>query len=125
MRRLVVGVALAIAGIAMTGCGSQSTMTPSARATLQTDVVAVRQAVGLRHVRRAHADLVRLQSDVRKLEADGNLSVPAGAKVVEAASVVQANLILITTTTTTTTTTTPLPPLKPPHKHNHEGRGVG
>lgn len=79
-------------------------MTKGARAQLQADSAAIRQAVQAREVANASTALAKLRADLTGLEANREVSASAGAKVLQAASQVQASLALITTTTVPTTT---------------------
>jgi hypothetical protein len=84
----------------------------SARAAreLGAEVDAIRfAATGKDRVGAAH-QLALLRATVEQLEATGDLTESAAARIRAAAGAVETRLTLIPTTTTTTTTTTTLPP---------------
>ncbi len=125
------GVATMTIGLILSGCASGSQpMSSSARKTLQNDVGVIDQAAVAHRLQATIAGLARLQSDIASLEAKGALSPSAGAKILNAAAEVQAQVGLVTTTTTTTTTiattTTPaVPPAAPAGPGGGKAHGHG
>ena len=124
-------IATVMTGFILSGCASGSQpMASAARKTLQNDVGIIDQAAVAHRLQATVAGLARLQSDIASLEAKGALSPSAGAKILNAAAEVQAQVGLVTTTTTTTTTiaitTTPAaPPVAPAGPGGDKAHGHG
>jgi hypothetical protein len=116
MRRVVVAV---IVTLGLLGCGGDSrAVSPAASAALEADVQQIRAAVAAGDLPSATLSLTDLRARVTALHGQGELSDAAMARILNEATAVEQNLVLVPTTTVA-------PPPAPPATVTDNGNGHG
>ena len=116
MRRVVVAV---IVTLGLLGCGGDSrAVSPAASAALEADVQQIRAAVAAGDLPSATLSLTDLRTRVTALHGQGELSDAAMARILNEATAVEQNLVLVPTTTVA-------PPPAPPAAVTDNGNGHG
>ncbi len=116
MRRVVVAV---IVTLGLLGCGGDSrAVSPAASAALEADVQQIRAAVAAGDLPSATLSLTDLRARVTTLHGQGELSDAAMERILNEATAVEQNLVLIPTTTVA-------PPPAPAAAVTDNGNGHG
>ena len=116
MRRVVVAV---IVTLGLLGCGGDSrAVSPAASAALEADVQQIRAAVAAGDLPSATLSLTDLRARVTTLHGQGELSDAAMERILNEATAVEQNLVLIPTTTVA-----PAPAPPAPVASNGHGNG--
>jgi hypothetical protein len=125
VRRALSTTLLIALAVAAGACGGKHNgLSDAAQRQLNAMVGQVRAAADAREVAGADRVLAELRRAVHSYQQNGDLSSARASEILDAATLVQARLALVTTTTTTTTT---LPPSSnEEHDHGkHRGRDKG
>ena len=116
MRRVVVAV---IVTLGLLGCGGDSrAVSPAASAALEADVQQIRAAVAAGDLPSATLSLTDLRARVTALHGQGELSDAAMERILNEATAVEQNLVLVPTTTVA-------PPPAPAAAVTDNGNGHG
>lgn len=116
MRRVVIAV---IVTLGLLGCGDNSrAVSPAASAALEADVQQIRAAAAAGDLPSATLSLTDLRARVTTLHGQGELSDAAMERILNEATAVEQNLVLIPTTTAA-----PAPPAAVTDNGNGHGNG--
>jgi hypothetical protein len=116
MRRVVIAV---IVTLGLLGCGDNSrAVSPAASAALEADVQQIRAAAAAGDLPSATLSLTDLRARVATLHGQGELSDAAMERILNEATAVEQNLVLIPTTTAA-----PAPPAAVTDNGNGHGNG--